>query len=62
MPKNEEVKYQLPQHLEGRVPTAVQILKALGDQEYTYEIDRGLVQIGSANRLKCSAQQSGRRR
>ncbi|OBR47796.1 RES domain-containing protein [Paraburkholderia tropica] len=55
MQKNEEVKYQLPQHLEGRVPTAAQILKALGDQEYTYEVDRVFVRAVDDERFVATA-------
>jgi hypothetical protein len=40
---NEDVKYRLPQELEGIVPTADQIFKALGDQKYTCELDREFV-------------------
>ncbi|MFD1559591.1 RES domain-containing protein [Paraburkholderia silviterrae] len=40
MSNKEEVKCQLPRELEGLVPTAGQILKALGEQNYTYEADR----------------------
>ncbi|RAR56411.1 hypothetical protein C7401_11960 [Paraburkholderia unamae] len=40
---NEEEKYRLPRELEGLVLTAGQILKALGEQEYAYEVDKVFV-------------------
>jgi hypothetical protein len=59
MSNNNEVKWRLPQELTGLVPTAEQILKALGDQKFTYESDRVFVRavddplyVGTASPFK----------
>ena len=59
MSNNKEVKYRLPRHLEGLVPTAVQIFRALGEQKYSYEPDRIFVRaiddpryVGTASPFK----------
>jgi hypothetical protein len=43
MSNTKQQKWTLPQEMEGTVPSAEQILKALGDPTYTYESDRMFV-------------------
>jgi hypothetical protein len=59
MANKNEVNYQLPRELEGLIPTAKQIFKALGEQNYTYEVDKVFVRavddpryIGTASPFK----------
>ena len=43
MSKDDDVKKKLPSWLEGLVPTAAQIVRALGQQRYSYELDAEFV-------------------
>lgn len=59
MSKIEDAEYRLPQELEGSVPTAEQILRAIGEQKYSYERDRVFIRavddprfVGTASPFK----------
>ncbi|CAE6959640.1 RES domain-containing protein [Paraburkholderia domus] len=43
MSKDDDGKKELPKRLEGMVPTAEQIFRALGQQRYSYELDSEFV-------------------
>jgi hypothetical protein len=43
MSNTNEVKWHLPESMRGLVPTADQILKALGTRTYTYELERSFM-------------------